>query len=404
MSIVKVIVALAMVSFAQIVAADEPPVAVGAASPTSLDAVIAKQMEESGVVGIGAAIIVNRSVVWSKGYGLADNQTGAPFTTDTIMNVGSIAKTVTGVAMMLAVQEGKIDLDKDINAYLPFQVRNPHHPDAKITLRHLATHTSSITDRWAVYARTYHYGKDSPEPLGTFLETYFKPDGSNYAAENFLDARPGEVREYSNIGAALAGLIVERAYGEPLPVLTRRVVFSPLQMHRTGWLMSDVDLASHSRLYVVQNGFVIPIPLYGGTTYPDGGLRTSVADLSTFFVMLLNGGEHGGTRILDAEIAAEMTRFQFTDANRPKNFPATSGNSGLFWRTKFGGTRVGHGGSDPGIQTEMLADLSGEIGVVMLVNTSLSGDEQRATAAIFDALWEQAAAWREGKSPMPAQK
>lgn len=82
----------------------------------------------------------------------------------------------------------------------------------------------------------------------------------------------------------------------------------------------------------------------------------SVADLSKFFIALLNGGEYQGTRILDAQMAAEMLRFQFTDANRPENFPAADGNSGLFWRTKYNGTRVGHGGNDPGIKADMIAD------------------------------------------------
>lgn len=403
MRVLKVVCTLAMIVLSQDTTAAEPPPSPSLNSASPLDLVVEQQMKESGIVGLGAAIIVNKSVVWSRGYGMADRETGVPFTVDTIMNAGSIAKTFTGVAMMHAVQEGKLDLDESINTYLPFRVINPHHPDAKITLRHLATHTSGIQDRWEVYSRTYHYGKDSPEPLGKFLEGYFVPGGADYSAENFVDAKPGERREYSNIGAALAGLIVERALGEPLNVSTRRLIFSPLRMDRTGWFMSEIDLSAHSRLYVVQNGFVIPISLYGGTTYPDGGIRTSVADLSKFFVTLLNDGEYQGTRILNAEIAAEMRRFQFTDANRPENFPATSGNSGLFWRTKFGGTRVGHGGSDPGIQTEMLADLSGEVGVIMFVNTSLSGEEQRATAVIFDALWNQAAAWKNG-NPTPGGK
>ena len=134
----------------------------------------------------------------------------------------------------------------------------------------------------------------------------------------------------------------------------------------------------------------IPIPLYGGTTYPDGGVRTSVADLSKFFIAMLSGGEYQGARILGAAQAAEMQRFQFTDANRPENYPAADGNSGLFWRTKYNGTRVGHGGNDPGLQTEMLADLGGEVAVILFLNTSLSGPDQKAASAIFDALWKYA--------------
>jgi CubicO group peptidase (beta-lactamase class C family) len=300
--------------------------------------------------------------------------------------VGSIAKPFVGVAMMRAVHEGKLALDEDINTYLPFRVVNPHRPNEKITLRHLATHTSGITDRSEVYAGAYHYGGDSPQPLAGFLEQYFARDGKTYSRENFLDAKPGARREYSNIGAALAAYIVERAFGEPLNVYTRKHIFTPLRMSGTGWFLSEVDLANHSTLFVSQNGSIIPIPLYGLTTYPDGGLRTSVADLSKFFIALLNGGEYQGTRILDAEMTAEMLRFQFTDANRPENFPAADGNSGLFWRTKLNGALIGHGGNDPALQTEMLADLTKEVGVILFVNTSLTGPDQRAPWAIFEAL------------------
>lgn len=366
---------------------------VGPAAP-ALDSLITRRMADAGIRGLGAAVLVDRQVVWMRGYGFADHAQRRPFTTGTIMNVGSIAKVVTGVAMLRAVQEGRLALDEDINRYLPFRVVNPHHPGARITLRHLATHTSGITDRWEVYARTYHYGGDAPEPLGAFLAAYFTPGGAHYARANFLDARPGARREYSNIGAALAGYIVERAVGEPLNTYTRRHVFAPLGMTGTGWFLSEVDVANHSTLFVAQNGFTIPIPPYGGTTYPDGGVRTSVRDLSRFFAALLNGGELEGARVLDAALAAEMQRFQFTDANRPENYPAAEGNSGLFWRTKFGGRRVGHGGSDPGLQTEMLANPSGTIGVILLQNTSLGGEEGRATAEILEALWTYAESLR----------
>ena len=371
------------------------PAAAHAQSPefpanAALDSLVRAQMAEAGIMGLGAAVIVNRQVAWMKGYGYADWQRTKPFTPTTIMNVGSIAKPFVGVAMMRAVQEGKLSLDADINTYLPFRVVNPYQPNEKITLRSLATHTSGITDRWEVYAATYYYGGDSPEKLGPFLEQYFTPGGRYYARDNFINAKPGAQRDYSNIGAALAGYIVERAYGEPLNSYTRREIFTPLKMTGTGWFLSEVDLANHSTLFVSQNGMTIPIPLYGGTTYPDGGVRTSVADLSKFFIAMLRGGEYQGARILGAAQAAEMQRFQVTDANRPENFPAADGNSGLFWRTKYNGARVGHGGNDPGVQAEMLADLSGDVAVILFLNTSLSGPDQKAASAIFDALWKYA--------------
>jgi CubicO group peptidase (beta-lactamase class C family) len=372
----------------------EMPVSVNAQSPLSddaaLDGLIAKHMADANIMGVGAAVIVNRRVVWTKGYGFADYRRTRPFTPNTVMYVASITKSFTGVTMMRAVREGRLSLDADINGYLPFRVVNPHVPDAPITLRHLATHTSGIKDRWEVFRAGYHYGGEPPVPLGDFLTSYFTSDGARYSRDNFLNARPGARREYSNIGAALAGFIVERAFGESLPDYARRHIFAPLKMANTAWRLADVAPGTQSTLFVSQNGLEIPIPPYDLTDYPSSGIRTSVSDLSKFFIALLNGGEYQGARILDLEMTAEMTRFQFSDANRPENFPAEEGNSGLFWRTKFNGTRVGHGGNDPGVSAEMQADLAGQTGIVVFSNTSVSGPAQRSFIEIWNALWAYA--------------
>ncbi|HEY5849728.1 MAG TPA: serine hydrolase domain-containing protein [Lysobacter sp.] len=361
-------------------------------APGELDRSIEARMAEAGLVGVGAAIIVDRKLVWSKGYGYADKQRAVAFTPDTVMNVGSISKTVTGVAMMQAVQDGKLSLDADINDYLPFKVSNPSFPQAPITLRQLATHTSGITDRWAVYQRLYHWGGDAPEGLCDFLEGYLVPGGKDYAKENFLPFKPGTHRDYSNIAAGLAGCIVERAVGEPLNVVTRRRIFAPLGMDHSGWLLSDIPAAAQSTLYVEQDGFSIPIPQYGVTTYPDGGVRTSVADLSRFFIAMLDGGQYQGARILDPSSVAQMLKFQYTLANKPDNVILAEKNSGLFWSTKFNVTRIGHGGSDPGVRTEMLSNLSKDVAIVVFVNTSLAEEKSKAYVDLVETLWQHAQA------------
>jgi CubicO group peptidase (beta-lactamase class C family) len=318
-----------------------------------------------------------------------------PFTPDTVINIGSITKTITGVALMQVVQEGKLALDEDINVYLPFKVSNPNHPNDKITLRQIATHTSSIADRWAVYRETYHFGSN-PEPLEDFLKAYFVAGGAYYATDNFLKASPGKQREYSNIAAGLAGYIVERVTGESLKAYTKRRIFTPLQMSNAGWSMADVDPARHAKLYIAHEGWAIPISHYELTTYPDGAVRTSVADLSKFFAALLNGGVYDGTRILDQRMVDEMLRLQFTDSNKPANVNPQKLNSGLFWATKYGATRIGHNGSDPGIRTEMLANLSKDIAVIMFTNTSLPEQEERRYGAIHEELWKYAEALKRG--------
>ena len=83
----------------------------------------------------------------------------------------------------------------DVNAWLPFRVRNPRHPDVPITLRQIATHTSSIADREPVYGNSYHRGGDSPVALADFLREYFDPAGKNWSVDNFVEAKPGTYPE-----------------------------------------------------------------------------------------------------------------------------------------------------------------------------------------------------------------
>ena len=369
----------------------------------ALDRFIVERMDKAGITGLGAAIIVDKRVAWMKGYGFADRERAVPYTPDSVMNIGSISKTFTGVALMRAVEDGKLSLDEDINGYLPFRVINPYHPAEAITLRQLATHTSGITDRLSVYKDTYHYGGAAPEPLGEFLENYLVPGGTQYSKDNFLNVKPGTHRDYSNIAAGLAGYIVEVAVGEKLHTYARKRIFSPLGMNDTAWLLSEVEPARHAKLYVVQNGLTIPIPLYEGTTYPDGGVRTSVSDLSKFFIALLNDGAYEETRILAKWSVDEMLRFQYTASNKPGNVILEEKNSGLFWSTKFDVTRIGHGGSDPGLKTEMLSNLSKDIGVILFTNTSLPEQEMRQYYDIFSEIWKYAETLKNEKRRVVAQ-
>lgn len=308
----------------------------------NIDSLISKKMFESGIVGLGAAIIVDKKVAWKKGYGFSDQQTGAAFTTSTLMNIASVSKTVTGACIMKAVEQGKISLDEDINNYLPFKIHNPYFPEEKITLRNLSTHTSGLTDRYPFYTDSLYFnGKDSPEALGDFLKNYFIPGGKYYSKENFLNHKPGTFREYSNIGAALAGYIVEVSTGQKLNEYSKKYLFDPLKMEDTGWFMAEVNLKKHTKLYEKQDDKVREIPLYGCTTYPDGGVRISVDDLSNFFICLLNNGKFKNRQVLKDETIKEMLSFQFNEANKPENVKPQSLNSGIFWATKMGGTRSG---------------------------------------------------------------
>lgn len=369
-------------------------------SKHTIDSLIETTMTKSGIVGMGAAIIIDKKLVWTKGYGYADLENKIPFKASTIMNIGSISKTFTGFCIMKAVEEKIISLDENINQYLPFKVVNPHFPEEKITLRQLATHTSSLADRYPFYTDSiYCYNGKKPEPLGDFLQHYFVTGGRYYSTENFLNKKPGSQRDYSNIGAGLAGYIVERRTGKKLNEFARQFIFKPLEMQNTGWFLDEINLANHSKLYQQKGDSIVAIPLYEGITYPDGGVRTSVNDLSKFFIMLLNDGNYGGKQLLKKETAKEMLRFQYTLHNKPGNVEdITTLNSGIFWATRLGGRRIGHNGSDPGVRTFMLCDLNREIGVIIFFNTDLNEEGELAYFTIYEALHQYGLNLKKSKS------
>ena len=358
---------------------------------TSIDIFIESKMSETGIVGIGASIIIDKKVVWTNGYGYADKETKVPFTPSTIMNIASISKTFTGVCIMKAVEEGKVSLDEDINNYLPFKIINPNFPNEKIPLRHLATHPSGLADRYPFYAASpYFFGGRKPEPLGEFLKSYFVQGGKHYSKDNFLNAKPGTNRDYSNIGAGLAGYIIELRTGEKLNEYAKRNIFKPLKKSNSACAMNEIDIKKHSKLYEKKGDSIIQIILYEGTTYPDGGVRTSIQGLSKFFISLLNEGKYKKARILKKESVEEMLRFQYTETNKPENVKLNKVNQGIFWATKLSTTRIGHNGSDPGVRTFMLSDLNKEFAVIVFFNTSLNEKDEGKFFDIYEELYKYA--------------
>jgi CubicO group peptidase (beta-lactamase class C family) len=388
---VKMVMLLLCFTFGPHAYGQQPPTKLPGKLKSPIDSIIRQKMGEAQLVGLGAAIIIDKKLVWSKGYGYADLENKIPFTTSTVMNIASVSKTITGACLMKAVEQGKLSLDEDINTYLPFKIHNPFFPKEKITLRNLATHTSGLNDRFPFYTSDTLYvnGKDSQEPLGEFLQNYFIPGGKYYSKANFLDHKPGTFREYSNLGTALAGYIVEVRTGKKLNAYSKEHLFKPLKMDDTGWLLCEIDLKKHARLYQKQPDSSIKlIPLYGMTTYPDGGVRTSVNDLSHFFICLLNDGKFQNKQVLREKTVQEMVRFQFNDAHKPENIVPAELNSGIFWSTKMGGKRIGHNGSDFGVRTFMLSDLKKEVAVIMFINTSLLETEEAKFFGIYNELYQ----------------
>ena len=119
-----------------------------------------EEIYDQGFINGFSVVIVNQEKeLYNKGFGFSDRKENKPYTQNTIQNIASISKTFIGIALLKARELGKLQLDDPINNYLPFEVLNPYFPEEKITIRQLATHTSTILDPARYEKNGYHIKK-----------------------------------------------------------------------------------------------------------------------------------------------------------------------------------------------------------------------------------------------------
>ena len=119
-----------------------------------LDTKLTEIAEKGHLPGFGVAIVSKDKTLYQKGYGYADLANKKPYTKNTVQNIGSVSKTFIGVSLMKLVERGKLILMTRISDILPFKITNPYYPESPITIRQLATHTSTLKDT-DYYQKTY---------------------------------------------------------------------------------------------------------------------------------------------------------------------------------------------------------------------------------------------------------
>lgn len=375
----------------------------------TLDDFILEKIKEANIPGVSACLVKNEKLVWNGAFGWADVENKKPRSEETIQNIGSISKTITATAVMQLFEQGKFKLDDDVNAYLPFPVRNPRFPDDPITFRQLLTHKSSIKDGTA-YQKSYACG-DPAVSLKDWIKGYFVPGGKYYSEEeNFHTWKPGTIeippgpRAYTNVGFGLLGHLVEVISGQDFAQYCRKNIFIPLGMKSSGWYLADVDVSHHAVPYTLISeqykmpegmtfedflprygkdrqttkvGGLFPHCLYSFFNYPDGLVRTSIKDLSRFLRAYINDGVFENSRILKKETVRMMLSKEHF-------------GRGLCWfdmKLKSGDPAWGHGGGDPGISTQMIFRPGDGVGVILFFNTDGPG---KAYGEIQERLFEEA--------------
>jgi CubicO group peptidase (beta-lactamase class C family) len=293
------------------------------------DSYVSGAVAEKGIPGAAVVLVRDGRVFFERTYGVADYASRRPISTeDSLLRQGSTAKMFTWVLTMQLVEEGRLDLDADVNQYLDFRI--PDAFGAPVTMRHLLTHTAGFADRM---------------PLVKW-ETRQAP--FNVRVRENIPERvyaPGSTVAYSNYGAALAGYVVERLRGKPFERVVEERIFAPLAMTRS---TLEQPLPEHLRPLLV-SGYSAsgrtPAPFDFVSLPPTGSASASPGDMGRFVAALMPGGS---PRILGPETLALMMRLQ-----QPLGPGLRSGLGYGFIVGEYRGVRyAGHGGSMPAGATD----------------------------------------------------
>jgi CubicO group peptidase (beta-lactamase class C family) len=289
-----------------------------------LDGIVPLQLERDDIAGATISVVKDGKLLFAKGYGYADYENKKPVSAEeTLFRPGSVSKLFTWTAVMQLVEQGKLDLDRNVNDYLDFKI-----PDAfgqPITLKNLLTHTPGFEEQ---IKDLFTLGNVSPD-LGAYLKTH-------------IPRRiypPGTVPAYSNYGTALAGYIVERVSGLPFNEYIEENIFKPLGMtHSTFRQPLPPNLAP-----LMSNGYQLasdePKPFEVVVPFPAGSLSSSGADMARFMMAHLQDGQLGDARILRPETARLMHSRQF-GLDQAANAMAY----GFYEESRYGHRIIGHGG------------------------------------------------------------
>jgi CubicO group peptidase (beta-lactamase class C family) len=323
------------------------------------DGIIPLQLERNDIAGATVWVMKDGKLLLQKGYGFADTKEQKPVDpTQTIFRLASISKLFTWISVMQLQEQGKLDLDTDVNNYLDFKIRPAF--GKPITLRNLMTHTGGFEEevRNILLIKT-----KKTLTLRDFLI-------ENQPRRLFA---PGTIPAYSNYGVGLASYIVQRVSGEPFEQYVAEHIFAPLGMTRSSFyqpLPTELEkLPSEGYRGSTDKpalGFEVFNPAGAG------GLSSTASDMGRFGQALLNGGALDGKRILKSETLDAMYTPQFRASNQMPpigmGFYETWRN-GLHW--------IGHEGDLIAFHSLFFLERSQKLILFVSFNTASAGAKPR---------------------------
>ena len=316
---------------------------------------IEERMEHYGVPGVSITVIKDYQIAWSKSYGFMDKDSKAPVTNQTLFQAGSISKPVAAYGALKLVEQGKLDLDKDINSYL----KSWTLPDSeftaenKVALKHLLSHTGGLTVHGFL-----GYSPDLPVPTLVQVLNGEKPANS---PPIFVDKAPDESYRYSGGGFSVMQQAMIDVEGKTFPEIMDEQILQPLEMTNSTYNQP----LQEQRLKMAATGYLPDGSMTKGKrhTYPEmaaAGLWTTSEDLAKFAVDIQNTYKGENAKVMSKEMVTTMLTPYYKDFI----------GMGIFINTYKDEKYFGHGGWDEGFSSEMVAHRDKGYGVVVLTNSN----------------------------------
>lgn len=324
-----------------------------AALESFVDGMMAAYLPDKHIAGVTVSVVKDGALFFAKGYGYADVAARKPVDPATTMfRIGSVSKLFTWTAVMQLVEQGKLDLETDINQYLDFAI--PATFAEPITLRHVLTHTPGL--------------EEDSRDLFTTDSSHITPMGTWLPAHMPKRVRPpGTYSSYSNWATAVAGYIVERVSGLSYDDYVEQHILTPLGMaHTTTRQPLPARFAADmSHGYQWKDGWYESKPfeiITGGA--PAGSIAASATDMARFMLAHLGGGALGDARILSPATTAQMHTRLFGHDDRMPGFA-----HGFYEQSANGLRLIGHGGDTQWFHSDLALIPSENVGVFISTNT-----------------------------------
>jgi CubicO group peptidase (beta-lactamase class C family) len=320
-----------------------------------LDGLVPAQLEREDIAGAVVAVVRDGKVLFAKGYGFSDVEKRKPISpAETLFRPGSISKLFTWTSVMQLVEQGKLDLNRDVNDYLDYKI--PPAFGKPITLRNILTHTSGFEE---TAKELFVADASKMRPLGEYLREHIP--GRIFP--------PGVTPAYSNYATALAGYIVQRTSGKPFEQYVADNIYTPLGMNHTTFVQPLPPNLSPLMSNGYERASKEAKPYEFVQAFPAGSVATSAADMCIFMMAHLQDGRWNDKQILKPETAKLMHARAFGSDPRLNGMAL-----GFYEETRNGHRIIGHGGDTLYFHSDLHLIHDSNVGFFVSYNSGGKGE------------------------------